>query len=186
MNRRQIKKFCKKGGQYHFDKTIRRISHKRMMYPHVSNSYGHMIAWCEIGVCLTCDHCTDVCIDWDGTPYMCWGDNCGGADKFSCKRYRLDPTLKFFKYEKIHNNSPDSELKRYIEDTIECFSKNRSESDTQPGPFTAEDFTAEDFRNASPGTLDMLLKIYGDMIVMIGVDPDELIKGIKEEEANED
>lgn len=174
MNRRQIKKFCKKGGHYHFDKTIRRISHKRMMYPYVSNSFGHMISWCEIGVCLTCDHCTDVCIDWDGTPYMCWGDNCSGTDKFSCKRYKLDPTLKFFKYEKIHNNSPDSELKRYIEDTIEGFSKNRSESDRQPQPGP---FTAEDFSNA-------LLKLYEDM--PFGVNLDELIKGIKEEGDNED
>lgn len=182
MNKRKIKKFCKKGGHYHFDKTIRRISHKRMMYPHVSNSYGHMIAWCEIGVCLTCEHCTDVCIDWDGTPYMCWGDHCSGTDKFSCKRYKLDPTLKFFKYEKIHNNSPDSELKRYIDDTIEGFSKNRSESDRQPQPGPGP-FTAEDFRNATAGSPDMLLKLYADII---GVDPDELIKSIKEEEADED
>ena len=175
MNKRKIKKFCKKGGHYHFDKTIRRISHKRMMYPYVSNSYGHMISWCEIGVCLTCDHCTDVCIDWDGTPYMCWGSEigCGGADKFSCKRYKLDPTLKFFKYEKIHNNSPDSELKRYIDDTIEGFSENKGvEPNIQPGSFTAEDF-----RNA--------FKLPEDMI---GVNLDELIKGIKikEEDDNED
>jgi hypothetical protein len=115
---------------------------------------------------------------------MCWGSKigCGGADKFSCKRYKLDPSLKFFKYEKIHNNSPDSELKRYIEDTIKSFSENKGvEPNIQPGPFTAEDF-----RNTTAGTPDMLLKLYGDMIDVIGVDPDELIKGIKEEENNED
>ena len=182
MNKRQIKKFCKKGGHYHFDKTIRRISHKRMMYPHVSNSYGHMIAWCEVGVCLTCDHCTDVCIDWDGTPYMCWGDHCGSADKFSCKRYKLDQTLKFFKCEKVHNNSPDSELKRYIDDTIRSFSENK---DAEPSPIHNEplfddmdilNYLDEAFKNASPGTPDMLLELSGDMIDMIGVDPDELIK----------
>jgi hypothetical protein len=172
MNKRKIKKFCKKGGHYHFDKTIRRISHKRMMYPYVSNSFGHMISWCEVGTCLTCAHCTDVCIDWDGTPYMCWGSEigCGGSDKFSCKRYKLDTDLKFFKYEKIHNNSPDSELKRYIDDTIEGFSENK---DGEPSPI---------IRN-EPFFDDMLLKLYGDMF---GVNIDELIKGIKEEDDNED
>ena len=67
MNKRQIKKFCKKGGRFHFDKTISRMS-KKMMYPFVANTYGHMISWCKMGTCITCDHCTDVTVDWNGTP----------------------------------------------------------------------------------------------------------------------
>lgn len=119
MNKRQIKKFCKKGGRFHFDKTISRMS-KKMMYPFVANTYGHMISWCKMGTCITCDHCTDVTVDWDGTPYMCYGAKigCSGADNFTCKRYKLDPDIKFFKYKKIVVNSPDCELKRYIDQTI--------------------------------------------------------------------
>lgn len=119
MNKRQIKKFCKKGGRFHFDKTISRMS-KKMMYPFVANTYGHMISWCKMGTCITCDHCTNVTIDWDGTPYMCYGAKigCSGADNFTCKRYKLDPDIKFFKYKKINVNSPDCELKRYIDQTI--------------------------------------------------------------------
>ena len=119
MNKRQIKKFCKKGGRFHFNKTISRMS-KKMMYPFVANTYGHMISWCKMGTCITCDHCTDVTIDWDGTPYMCYGTKigCSGADNFTCKRYKLDPDIKFFKYKKIVVNSPDCELKRYIDQTI--------------------------------------------------------------------
>lgn len=119
MNKRQIKKYCKKGGRFHFDKTISRMS-KKMMHPFVANTYGHMISWCKMGTCITCDHCTNVTIDWDGTPYMCYGAKigCGGADNFTCKRYKLDPDIKFFKYKKINNESPDCELKRYIDQTI--------------------------------------------------------------------
>ena len=119
MNKRQIKKYCKKGGRFHFDKTISRMS-KKMMHPFVANTYGHMISWCKMGTCITCDHCTNVTIDWDGTPYMCYGAKigCDGADNFTCKRYKLDPDIKFFKYKKINNESPDCELKRYIDQTI--------------------------------------------------------------------
>lgn len=119
MNKRQIKKFCKKGGRFHFDKIISRMS-KKMMYPFVANTYGHMISWCKMGTCITCDHCTDVTVDWDGTPYMCYGAKigCGGATNFTCKRYKLDPDIKFFKYKKINAESPDCELKRYIDQTI--------------------------------------------------------------------
>lgn len=120
MNKRQIKKYCKKGGRFHFDKTISRMS-KKMMHPFVANTYGHMISWCKMGTCITCDHCTNVTIDWDGTPYMCYGAEigCGGANNFTCKRYKLDPDIKFFKYKKINTESPDCELKRYIDQTIE-------------------------------------------------------------------
>ena len=132
MNKRQIKKFCKKGGRFHFDKTISRMS-KKMMYPFVANTYGHMISWCKMGTCITCDHCTDVTVDWNGTPYMCYGSKigCGGAANFTCKRYKLDPDIKFFKYKKINTESPDCELKRYIDQTIkelqECERKEREE-----------------------------------------------------------
>lgn len=132
MNKRKIKKFCKKGGHYHFNKNITKMSHK-MMYPFVANAPGHMIAWCKIGTCITCDHCTNVTIDWDGTPYMCYGADigCGGAENFACKRYKLDPSLKFFKYQKITSNSPDCELKRYIDETIEGYQKQREEEYTR-------------------------------------------------------
>lgn len=128
MNKRQIKKFCKKGGRFHFDKTISRMS-KKMMYPFVANTYGHMISWCKMGTCITCDHCTAVTIDWDGTPYMCYGTKigCSGADNFTCKRYKLDPDIKFFKYKKINVDSPDCELKRYIDQTIKEFHESEHE-----------------------------------------------------------
>ena len=140
MNKRQIKKFCKKkGGHYHFDKTIKRISHKKMMYPYVTIAYvnSHCISWHEIGTCLTCAKCTDVNIDWDGTPYMWWGDNCGGSDKFTCKRYELDPDIKFFKCMDIKSTSPDSELKRYIEESIKNIHKD-NEPDSNEPPFMSE------------------------------------------------
>ena len=126
MNKRQLKKFCKKGGHYHFDKTIKRIAHKKLMHPFVANSFGHMISWFEIGTCMTCAHCTDVCLDWDGSPYMFWGSKigCGGCDKFLCNRYKLDPEIEFFKFERVNSESPDSPLKRYIDETIENFSAN--------------------------------------------------------------
>jgi hypothetical protein len=52
---------------------------------------------------------------------MCYGTKigCGGAANFTCKRYKLDPDIKFFKYKKINTESPDCELKRYIDQTIE-------------------------------------------------------------------
>ena len=82
MNRRQIKKFCKKGGHYHFDKTIKRMSHKRLMHPYITRAmFGHMVNWYEIGTCITCEHCTDVMVDWDGTPYAYYSTaiGCGGC-----------------------------------------------------------------------------------------------------------
>lgn len=128
MNKRQIKKFCKKGGRFHFDKSISRMS-KKMMYPFVANTYGHMVSWCKMGTCITCDHCTDITVDWNGTPYMCYGAKigCGGAENFTCKRYKLDPDIKFFKYKKINTESPDCELKRYIDQTIEELQEREQE-----------------------------------------------------------
>ena len=64
---------------------------------------------------------------------MCYGSKigCGGATNFTCKRYKLDPDIKFFKYKKINTESPDCELKRYIDQTIkelqECERKEREE-----------------------------------------------------------
>ena len=132
MNKRQIKKFCKKGGRFHFDKNISRMS-KKMMHPFVANTYGHMISWCKMGTCITCDHCTDVNIDWDGTPYMCYGAKigCSGAENFTCKRYKLDPDIKFFKYKKINTESPDCELKRYIDQRIEEFHEREHEENEE-------------------------------------------------------
>lgn len=122
MNKRQIKKFCKKGGQYHFDKTIRRMSHKRLMHPYVTRAmFGHMVTWYEIGTCITCKHCTDVMVDWDGSPYAYYSTTigCGGCGKFECKRYKLDKDLKFFKFKQVYADSPESDLKRYIDEQIE-------------------------------------------------------------------
>lgn len=122
MNKRQIKKFCKKGGYYHFDKTIREISRKRLMRPFVAKDsfFNYMITWHEIGTCMTCEYCTDVMIDWNGEPYMCYSSTigCGGCDKFTCKRYRLEKDLKFFKFALIHPDSPESDAKKYIEERI--------------------------------------------------------------------
>jgi hypothetical protein len=173
MNKRQIKKFCKKGGHYHFDPNIRRMVKKRMMHPFVGDAgVAHCISWCEIGTCLTCSHCTDVMVDWSGKPYACYSTkiNCGGSEKFSCKRYRFDDNLEYFKPEKVHPESPDSDLKKYIEEQINDLHKNRkpieypvvnddlfndkeildyldklydeqeAENESKPVPFTAEDF----------------------------------------------
>lgn len=151
MNKRQIKKFCKKGGHYHFDPTIRRMVKKRMMHPFVGNAaVAHCISWCEIGTCLTCSHCTDVMVDWSGEPYACYSTKigCGGSEKFSCKRYRFDENLEYFKPEQVHPESPDSDLKKYIEEQIDDLHKNRKPIESKPVPFTAEDFTAEDFKEA--------------------------------------
>lgn len=146
MNKRQIKKFCKKGGRYHFDPTIRRISKKRMMYPYVTRGYcGHMIAWHEVGTCLTCLHCTDVMIDWSGEPYACYSTTikCGGCDKFSCKRYKLDNEIEFFKFAHIHSDSPDSDAKRYIDKQI----KEKYESSTDIPVETDSNLSQEDIEN---------------------------------------
>ncbi len=151
MNQRQLKKFCKKGGHYHFDPNIRRMVKKGMMLPFVGNAgVAHSISWCEIGTCLTCSHCTDVMVDWNGAPYAVYSTKigCGGSEKFSCKRYRFDENLEYFKPERVHPESPDSDLKKYIEEQINDLHNNRKPIESKPVPFTAEDFTAEDFKEA--------------------------------------
>ena len=133
MNKRQIKKFCKKGGQYHFDKTIREMSHKRIMHPYVTRAmFGHMVTWYEIGTCITCKHCTDVMVDW-GAPYAYYSTTigCGGCGKFECKRYKLDKDLKFFKFKQVYADSPESDLKRYIDEQIKRQTKDSAE-EVQP------------------------------------------------------
>lgn len=151
MNKRQIKKFCKKGGHYHFDPNIRRMVKRGMMHPFVGDAgVAHSISWCEIGTCLTCSHCTDVMVDWNGLPYAVYSTEigCGGSEKFSCKRYRFDENLEYFKPERVHPESPDSDLKKYIEEQIDDLHNNRKPIESKPVPFTAEDFTAEDFKEA--------------------------------------
>lgn len=135
MNKRQTKKFCKKGGYYHFDKTIREISHKRLMHPYVARDsfFNYMITWHAVGTCMTCEHCTDVMIDWNGEPYMCYSSTigCGGCDKFTCKRYRLEKDLKFFKFALIHPDSPESDAKKYIEERIKNDKDDSAASDLE-------------------------------------------------------
>ena len=60
--------------------------------------------------------------------HICFGSKigCGGCDKFLCNRYKLDPEIEFFKFERVNSESPDSPLKRYIDETIENFSSNKS------------------------------------------------------------
>ena len=141
MNRRQIKKFCKKGGHYHFDKTIKRMSHKRLMHPYITRAmFGHMVNWYEIGTCITCEHCTDVMVDWDGTPYAYYSTaiGCGGCGKFACKRYKLDKDLKFFKFMRICSDSPESDLKRYIDEQIKS-ETNDSAEEVEPSETADQD-----------------------------------------------
>lgn len=141
MNRRQIKKYCKKGGQYHFDKTIKRMSHKRLMHPYVTRAmFGHMVTWYEIGTCITCDHCTDVMVDWDGSPYAYYSTaiGCGGCGKFACKRYKLDKDLKFFKFKQVYADSPESDLKRYIDEQIEK-AREREAKEKEERPFVVRE-----------------------------------------------
>ena len=148
-----------------------------MMYPYVAIAYvnNHCISWHEIGTCLTCAKCTDVNIDWDGTPYMCWGDNCGGADNFTCKRYKLNPNIKFFKYMDIKSTSPDSELKRYIEESIKNSHKD-NEPDSNEPPFMSE--VCKSFIKDP----DSLLKAFSDVcgVKFNKEDPDKMISELHE------
>jgi len=143
MNKRQIKKFCKKGGYYHFDKTIKRMSHKRLMHPYITRTilFNHMITWYEIGTCITCDHCTDVMVDWDGAPYAYYSTTigCGGCGKFACKRYKLDKDLKFFKFVPVHSDSPESDLKRYIDEQIKRLATDTTEEEKEERPFVVRE-----------------------------------------------
>lgn len=142
MNKRQIKKFCKKGGHYHFDKTIKWMSHKRLMHPYVTRAgfFGHMVTWYEIGTCITCEHCTDVMVDWDGAPYAYYSTaiGCGGCGKFACKRYKLDKELKFFKFARFYSDSPESDAKRYIDEQIERETTDSTE-EVQPSVVADKD-----------------------------------------------
>lgn len=148
MNKRQIKKFCKKGGRYHFDKTIKRMSHKRLMHPYVTRTslFNYMITWHEIGTCITCDHCTDVMVDWDGAPYACYSTTigCGGCGKFECKRYKLDKDLKFFKFVPVHSDSPESDLKRYIDEQIKRLATDTTEEEKEERPFVVREELFDD------------------------------------------
>ena len=148
MNKRQIKKFCKKGGRYHFDKTIKRMSHKRLMHPYVTRGYlfNHMITWHEVGTCITCKHCTDVVVDWNGEPYMVYSTTvgCGGCDKFTCKRYKLDKDLKFFKFERVNSKSPESDLKRYIDEQIKRVETDSTEEEKEERPFVVREELFDD------------------------------------------
>lgn len=183
MNQRQIKKFCKKGGHYHFDKTIKRISHKKMMYPYVAIACAfsivnnHCITWHEIGTCLTCAKCTDVNIDWDGVPCMCWGDRCGGADDFTCKRYKLDPDIKFFKYMDIKSTSPDSELKRYIEESIKNLYKD-NDPNSDESPSMSEVVNTCNTFSENPEA-DLLSKLFGD-VYGVRLDAEDMDKTVSE------
>ena len=155
MNKRKLKNFFKKGGHYHYDKTIKRITHKKLLHPLVTDAgIAHAVVWIPIGQCPTCDHCTDMCIDWDGTPYMCFS-NYGICGKhhgdYGCKRYKLDPDLKFFKVEEVHPDSPDSELKRYIDKQIEDKheSYNQTEKSNNINIDSISDFCPEDFKKSA-------------------------------------
>lgn len=151
MNKRQMKKFCKKGGCYHFDKTIREMSRKRLMHPYVTSVYGlfgigHMVTWYKVGECVTCKHCTDVMVDWDGKPYAYFSTTigCGGCEKFTCKRYKLDKDLKFFKFARVHPDSPESDLKRYIDEQIEKEINDSTEEEKEEQSFVVREELFDD------------------------------------------
>ena len=139
MNKREIKKFCKKGGHYHFDKKIRTIAKKKMVHTYITrHMFGmHKICLFEIGTCLTCANCTDVMIDWDGSPYAC---SCNHSrshnhEQCSCKCYKLDEELQFFKHQIATSESGDSDMKRYIEERI----NNSKEDQKESKPLTKEE-----------------------------------------------
>ena len=141
MNERKTKKFCKKGGHYHFNKKIRTIAKKKMVHPYITQHMfgGHQICLFKIGTCLTCANCTDVMIDWDGSPYAC---SCHSGshnhEQCSCKCYKLDEELKFFKHQIVTSESPDSDMKRYIEERINKSKENQKASK----PLTKEEEAA--------------------------------------------
>ena len=121
MNKRKLKKRCKRGGHYHFEKSIKVITKNKLIHHSVKiGTYGPVISWSKIGSCLTCDYCTDMMVDWSGTIYACYSTkiNCGGCDNYMCKRYKLNPNTKFFKKEIVTAQSEPSDLKRYIEEQI--------------------------------------------------------------------
>ena len=134
MNKRKTKKFCKKGGHYHFDKKIRTIAKKKMVHPYITqHMFGpHRICLFKIGTCLTCANCTDVMINWDGSPYACSCNhsNTHNGSEQRCKYYKLDEGLQFFKHKIVTSESPDSDMKRYIEEGINS-SKHSKEDQYQ-------------------------------------------------------
>jgi hypothetical protein len=77
-------------------------------------------------------------VDWDGTPYAYYSTaiGCGGCGKFACKRYKLDKDLKFFKFTQIHPDSPESDLKKYIDESIK---RETNDSAEEVQPFTVAD-----------------------------------------------
>jgi len=142
MNERKTKKFCKKGGHYHFNKKIRTIAKKKMVHPYITqHMFGpHRICLFKIGTCLTCANCTDVMIDWDGSPYACSCNhsNTHNCREQRCKYYKLDEELKFFKHQIVTSESPDSDMKRYIEERINKSKENQKASK----PLTKEEEAA--------------------------------------------
>lgn len=132
MNERKTKKFCKKGGHYHFDKKIRTIAKKNMVHPYITqHMFGpHRICLFKIGTCLTCANCTDVMINWDGSPYACSCNhsNTHNGSEQRCKYYKLDEGLQFFKRQIVTSESPDSDMKRYIEERINNIKEEQKES----------------------------------------------------------
>lgn len=187
MNKRKLKNFFKKGGHYHYDKTIKRITHKKLLHPLVTETvcFTHAVVWIPIGQCPTCAHCTDMYIDWDGTPYMCFSKYgiCGRCHgDYGCKRYKLDPDLKFFKIAEVHPDSPDSELKRYIDKQIE---DKHEQSTSANMPMC--DIKAEDVEEASQEyekfKCEFFRKFCDEAMKCIPV-PVDMLQSVQEEEMN--
>jgi hypothetical protein len=81
-------------------------------------------------------------VDWDGSPYAYYSTTigCGGCGKFACKRYKLDKDLKFFKFAHVYSDSPESDLKRYIDEQIEkARERERNDSAEEVEPSATSD-----------------------------------------------
>lgn len=182
MNERKTKKFCKKGGHYHFNKKIRTIAKKKMVHPYITqHMFGpHRICLFKIGTCLTCANCTDVMIDWDGSPYACSCNhsNTHNCREQRCKYYKLDEELKFFKHQIVTSESPDSDMKRYIEERINKSKENQKASK----PLTKEEeaiINSNVFNRFAQETV-INKEMFDDMSILSILDDREQINGIRE------
>jgi hypothetical protein len=85
-------------------------------------------------------------VDWDGSPYAYYSTTigCGGCGKFACKRYKLDKDLKFFKFAHVYSDSPESDLKRYIDEQIEKEINDSTEEEKEERPFVVREELFDD------------------------------------------
>ena len=89
MNQRQKKKRTKRGGLFHYDKTLVKGLKKGYYFPWVSEQGPCPTCWCRPGQCLICGHCTDIFLDWNGPYGIVCNLGIDNEDKL-CNNFVLD------------------------------------------------------------------------------------------------